>query len=173
MTGPSALRRTGRFSVSTSRINRRNQRPARRHAFRPAIFHQCGRKRRPLWLRPRTDRITYRTAYAATHDQRQHRRLKRPHLSSFRWLLCPLPARHFGLSGGLAALPLPMWRGRAGRGLERAPVARERPISFAHSRTKIEAKRLAGIFQRFTVRPEKLALARLALPDFLALGFAP
>ena len=132
MTGPSALRRTGRFSVSTSRVHRRNQRTASRHAFRPTIFHQCGRKRRPLWLRPRADRITYRTAYAATHDQRQHHRLKRLHYSSFRWLPCPLPERHCGLSGGLAALPLSMWLGRPRRGLERAPVARERPKSPQH-----------------------------------------
>ncbi len=46
-------------------------------------------------------------------------------------------------------------------------------MSSTHTGAKIEPEWLLGILKGFTVWTEKPAFAWLALPDFLALGFAP
>ena len=45
--------------------------------------------------------------------------------------------------------------------------------SLAHTRAKIKAEWLLGILKRLAIGAEKPAFARLTLPYFFALAFAP
>jgi len=46
-------------------------------------------------------------------------------------------------------------------------------MSSTHTGAKIEPEWLLGVLKRLTVRAEKSAFARLTLPYFFALAFAP
>lgn len=46
-------------------------------------------------------------------------------------------------------------------------------MSSTHTGAKVKAEWLLGILKRLAIGAEKPAFARLALPDFLALAFAP